>query len=129
MRLVKRFLRLVFAVVATLAAFVLGMRSRREGTRVLIWGPTPVINNKYWSQAMKEAGWDSKTLMSFYSWINRREDFDLYFEDLIPRYVTSPRWRNHLAPVVALLYIIRHAAVFHPSFLGGPLGQTPLWRL
>jgi glycosyltransferase involved in cell wall biosynthesis len=129
MRPVKHVLRLVIAVVATLVAFVLGRLSRREGTEVLIWGPTPLINNKYWSQAMKEAGWDSKTLMSSYSRINQREDFDLYFEDLIPRYVKSPRWRNHLAPIVALSYIIRNAAVFHPSFLGGPLGQTPLWRL
>jgi glycosyltransferase involved in cell wall biosynthesis len=129
MKWAKLVLRFLFAAVTTPVAFVLGMCTRRRGAEGLIWGPAPLINNKYWSQAMNEAGWDSITLMSSYSWINTREDFDLYFEDLIPRCIKSARLRHQLAPVVALSYIIRNAAVVHPSFLGGPLGQTPLWRL
>jgi glycosyltransferase involved in cell wall biosynthesis len=128
-RLFKLFLYRVFMVVAALAAFFIGLRSRRPEPSVLIWGPTPLINHKYWSEAMKRAGWDSKTLMSHYMPNNKREDFDLYYEDLIPPYVWPPRLRRELAPFAALAYIIRHAAVFHTSFLGGPLGQTPLWRL
>jgi glycosyltransferase involved in cell wall biosynthesis len=129
LRLFKLFLYRAFMVVATLAAFFVGLRSRRQDTKVLIWGPTPLINNKYWSEALKRGGWDSKTLMSHFMPINVREDFDLYYEDLVPPYVWPQRLRRALAPFAALAYIIRHAAVFHPSFLGGPLGETFLWRL
>ena len=29
----------------------------------LIWGPEAILNNKYWSQAMRAAGFPSQTLM------------------------------------------------------------------
>jgi glycosyltransferase involved in cell wall biosynthesis len=109
--------------------FVCAARSRKKQKNVLIWGPTPIANNKYWSLAMRESGWSSKTLMSTHYRIQRREDFDLYFKDLVPRFVWPAALRDELAPYLATLYIIRNAAVVHISFLGGPLGSTPLWRL
>jgi len=88
-----------------------------------------MINNKYWSEAMRQVGWDSQTLMAYQMPNYKREDFDLYFEDLVPGALRPARLRRELAPFVALSYIVRNAAVFHTTFLGGPLGQTPLWRL
>ena len=96
---------------------------------LLVWGPDPIINNKYWSEAMKEAGWSSVTLMAtYYSAINRREDYDLYFENLVSG-VRPALLARELAPIFAHLYIARHAAVVHIPFFGGALGKTPIWRL
>lgn len=102
---------------------------RRRTRRRLVWGPVPIINNKYWSAAMAAAGWDSQTLMSgFYGAINRREDFDLYYDDLT-RGIGPHAIARLLAPLLAHVYIARHAAVVHIPFSGGALGNTPLWRL
>jgi glycosyltransferase involved in cell wall biosynthesis len=101
----------------------------RRRKDLLVWGPVPIANNRYWSAAMAKAGWKSTTLVSgYYASINRREDFDLYFEDLVP----WPRQGNLnrlLRPLFAHLYIARHAAVAHIPFSGGPLGHTALWRV
>lgn len=97
--------------------------------RELIWGPVPIINNKYWSKAMCKAGWETKTLMREYYSINKRDDYDIYFEDLVPKWVYLPFVKRLLSPFFALLYIIRNAGVLHLPFSGSALGSTPLWRL
>lgn len=95
---------------------------------MLLWGPVPIINNKYWSAAMAQMGWNSKTLMTdYYASINRREDFDLYFEDLAS-WVPFSRLKTFFGPLIAHLYVTRNAKVAHIPFSGGPLGSTPLWR-
>lgn len=96
----------------------------------LLWGPVPIINNKYWSAAMRLAGWKSTTLVhSYYATINEREDFDLFHEDLVPRWLGPRRLRIHLGAYFAFVYALRHAAVVHIPFSGGALGETPLWPL
>lgn len=94
----------------------------------LIWGPVPVINNKYWSLAMRKAGWKSTTLMERCWVINKPADFDLYYADL-SQWVRWGSIRRLLEPWLAYLYIVRNGIVVHIPFLGGPLGQTLLWRL
>ena len=52
---------------------------RRRGVRPrLIWGPLPVISLKYWSEAMRRAGYTSRTCVAGTYAINAREDFDVY---------------------------------------------------
>lgn len=123
---------LLFRVFVALCVFpllflCLVVKKRRKE---LLWGPVPIISNKYWSQAMRDAGWDSKTLMyAYYGGINKREDYDLLFEDVVPRWVFPRIVRSALAKYFALLYMIRNASVVHLPFSGGPLGDTRLWRL
>jgi glycosyltransferase involved in cell wall biosynthesis len=95
----------------------------------VIWGPESIINNKYWSEAMRAAGYASKTLMRHVSPINKKEDFDLYFDDVTPRWIRPSRLRKLLGPSFALVYMMTHAKVIHIPFTGGPLGTSPLWRL
>lgn len=98
--------------------------------RDLVWGPTPIINNKYWARAMRQAGWPSRTFMgAYYASINRRDDFDGYYEDVLPAWIRPAKLRNHLAPLAALLHLVRTARVVHLPFSGGPLGHTRFWRL
>ena len=96
----------------------------------LLWGPVPIINIKYWSAAMRLAGWKSTTLVhSYYAAINKREDFDVFHEDLVPRWLGPRRLRTHVGAYFAFVYALRHAAVVHMPFSGGALGETPLWQL
>ena len=95
----------------------------------LIWGPAPIINNKYWSEAMKEAGYASQTVMSEYYSINRREDYDVYYDDLIPRWVPLQPLRKALGPLFGFLYMIRYEKVVHLPISGGPIGISILWGL
>lgn len=93
--------------------------------RELIWGTTPIINNTYWSNAMREAGWPSKTLMqTFYGRINKRENYDLYYEDMLPSWVNF-KFNHAFSSYFAFLYILLNAKVMHLPFSGGALSATP----
>jgi glycosyltransferase involved in cell wall biosynthesis len=95
----------------------------------LVWGPDPILSNRYWSLAMREAGWNSVTLMHGVYAINARPDFDLYFEDLVPRWLRRLGLSGTLGPAAALLWVVRNARVMHMPFSGGVLGRTRWWRL
>lgn len=111
-------------LVAILAALLIPPRRR-----TLVWGPVPIINNRYWSLAMREAGWDSVTLMEDFYAINARSNFDRYFEDLVPSLLRRTRLARLLTPAMALIWLIRNARVVHLPFTGGPLGRTSWWSL
>jgi len=96
----------------------------------LIWGTIPIINNKYWSVAMARAGWDSVTLMEgFYETINKREDFDIILQTLVPSWVKSHVLREAISLCLGFLYIVRHARVLHIPASGGPLARFTFWFL
>ncbi|MDP3699458.1 MAG: glycosyltransferase [Hylemonella sp.] len=114
------------APIFVLLIFIVSRLGEKNG---LIWGHTPIINNKYWSDAMRGAGFHSWTLMSgFYSKINKRQDFDLYFDDIFP--LVRPRILHRLLlPWLVMLYLAKHARVLHLPFYGGVLRNSLLWRL
>lgn len=95
----------------------------------LVWGPVPILSNRYWSLAMREAGWNSVTLMEGVFAINARSDFDHYFDELLPGWLRRSRLGRRLAPVAALIWVVRNARVVHLPFSGGILGRTAWWRL
>jgi hypothetical protein len=125
---VARGVRLLSLPLVLLALWIAALRAgRRPRTWPprLVWGPVPIINNKYWSAAMREAGFASETLMSgFFGAINRREDFDRYTDGLAGRV-----WTALFEPYTAFAYALRRFDVFHHPYSGGYLGGTPLWRL
>ncbi|NLL11382.1 MAG: glycosyltransferase family 4 protein [Methanomicrobiales archaeon] len=59
--------------------------------------------------------------------INKKEDFDLYFEDLVPFWIPGKRLGCLLQPIFAFAFIIKNAKVVHLPFSGGPLGNFPIW--
>jgi hypothetical protein len=74
---------------------------------------------------MRKAGHESETVMSHvFTRINRREDFDLLFEDLAP-----PQWSFLLGPYTAFVRSLFRADVFQHPYSGGFLAATPLWRI
>ncbi|NDD95821.1 MAG: hypothetical protein EBZ42_12085, partial [Betaproteobacteria bacterium] len=77
---------------------------------------------------MKEAGFDSMTIMQDHYLINRREDFDRYFYDFVPAWLP---WlvRRGLGACLALAFVLRRCRVLHMSFQGFALDNTCFWRL
>jgi hypothetical protein len=100
--------------------------SRRRD--LLLWGVEPGIDNKYWSAAMKDVGFESMTLMSDVYGINARDDFDRYYVDFVPLPLSkSIRWV--LGSCLSFLFALRRAKVVNTSFWGFSLGLSGWWRL
>lgn len=112
----------------SIAAFRIWIVPRRPDR--LIWGPDALINNKYHSEAMKNAGWKSETIMRAYSDnINKSDDFDKYFIDFVPKILKGGRIDKFIRPYLAFLHVFLRAKVFNIPFSGGMLGHTRLWRV
>lgn len=122
-RLLWNALAFAFLPVFVIAAW---LPSRRR--RTLVWGSMPLISNKYWSEAMRQAGHDSVTIMQDHFAINARADFDRYFEDFAPAWLPRTA-RRGLGSCLALCWVLRRASVIHISFLGFALDSTVFWRL
>ena len=105
------------------------LRLAGTGRRVrlprVLWGPTPIINIKYWSQALKQQGFDSATLVYAVYPAFKRDDFDHHLDSFGPQH---PRLR-FLAPYFAFSWCLGHADVFSFFFDGGYLAGTPLREL
>ncbi len=110
-------------IALALAEFARTIRRRRRGDSPrLVWGPVPLLNNKYWSAAMRHRGFVSVTCVSGRSAIAASGDFDLYLSDFERDGVLSVR-----LPVYRFFaWAMRHGDVFIRSFDGGFLRPTPL---
>jgi len=97
----------------------------------LFWGPVPILNNKYWSNAMKEIGFDSATVMeTVYTTINQKNDYDLYYQDIkfnnfFEKFLLK---FERLCPIVRNLlltnYILHHYDILHIPCSGVTLSNT-----
>jgi hypothetical protein len=91
-------------------------RLRRRRPR-LIWGPTPLISNKYWSLAMRHVGYESLTVAQTVYPAYERSDFDVHWDEL-----TGGR----LGAYAPFAWALRHGDVFMLYFDGGYLRGTPM---
>lgn len=90
----------------------------------LVWGDAPIINNKYWSDAMCFGGWNSQIYTDGYSSsINTRNDYGRILEE------EYPRIHKKISRYFAFLESLTKYDVFFISFNGFFLGGTSLWRL
>lgn len=108
----------VIVVIAVVASF---RRRYSDLAPRIVWGSTPLINNIYWSKAMRGGGFCSETFMFNYYSISNREDFDRILEE-------EYRWcplvmRPYLGFISAL---VRYDVVF--TSFDGFLLATPLLR-
>jgi glycosyltransferase involved in cell wall biosynthesis len=98
------------------------LRRRRGLHPRLIWGPIPIIAIKYWSLAMRARGYDSRTCVHSVYPINKRADFDLHYDEFLPRGIAFDPLRAYLVFLLAL----RTADVYLSYFDGGFLADTAL---
>jgi hypothetical protein len=121
---------LVAALVSlTALSVVVGVTTRIRRARGMqprvVWGPTPLINLKYWSQSLQRYGFASTTLVNGVYPAFRRQDFDRYVDSFGPR----RRRLRFLAPYFAFAWCLLKADVYVVSYDGGQLGLTPLRSL
>ena len=113
-------------VAVPLLALALAERARsrrRWGARPrLVWGPTPIISIKYWSQAMRGLGYESVTCVEDVYAIYSRGDFDRHRLDFGPRGIWFEPWRDY----VVFAWALRRADVFMLFFNGGFLRHTAM---
>ena len=101
----------------------------------LLWGSTPILNFKYWNEAIKLDGYDSKTFMSgFYSRINKESDFDLYFNQIHTPFVVKlfqkflPQYKA-IGRIHLVFYIARNFDIIHTTYDGLCFANTKLWNI
>jgi glycosyltransferase involved in cell wall biosynthesis len=100
----------------------------------LFWGAQPILNFKYWNEALKGDGYDSKTLMTdYFETINKKEDFDEYTSDIKRPLFLKPfgyMWRRfpHLEKIHIILYIAKKFDIINTSYLGIIFKDSKLWK-
>lgn len=127
MKLSKRILWNLLVALA-LPIFLLAALIPSRRRTFLVWGSRSLLSNKYWSQAMKKAGYQSVTIMEGFFPNSVRSDFDYYFEDFAPAWLPRPV-RVGVGACRALIFLLRKGRVLHTSFDGFALRGTVFWRL
>jgi glycosyltransferase involved in cell wall biosynthesis len=114
----------VFVLFATVVSlFIRFFFKANNNSPRIVWGSTPIINNSYWSKAMRELGFKSETFtLDFYSTINRRSDWDVILSEQY--YI----WPSFLKPYLAFIDSLLRFDVFVISFEGFFLNHTSIWR-
>ena len=97
----------------------------------LVWGPTPLLNYKYFANALKQKGYLAKTLVDPPYHISEKGDFDVYIERLLPEF--RGFWffkavRDRLLLYLSFAYAVRHFDIFHHNCHGGFLGRSIFWK-
>lgn len=117
-----------YVVVVSALSLLAGYR-RRKARRMtgwkpsLLWGSTPLINNKYWSLAMRQEGYRSETFVTHYYAIHQRSDWDRVLQEEFT-WCSSP-----LKVFVAFVDVLFCYDIVFTSFDGVFLGNTRVWRL
>jgi glycosyltransferase involved in cell wall biosynthesis len=125
--------RITVAVPALPLLLVAAVASRRAGARRrasgalprLVWGPVPVIAIKYWSHSLRSLGYESHTCVFGHYAINERSDFDIHYDEFLPRGVLFDPLRAY----AVFLWVLRSAEVYLSYFDGGFLRGTAIRRL
>lgn len=98
----------------TISIFYYGKKKQK-----IIFGSTPILNNKYWVKALVANGIDAETLMKdYYSNINNKEDFNHYFYDLIPKFFHKPYLEDTAYLLFVWCYLIKYAKIIVMPFDG-----------
>lgn len=85
--LLLAFLSIFFLILYSLLKKV----SKKQKKPKIIFGTTPILSNKYWSNALKDINIESETLMQiYYSTINQKEDYDKYFDCVVLKIFRNP---------------------------------------
>ncbi len=118
---------LVFMPIAALIILTAALLARyfgRSERKRLVWGSDPIGNNRYWSRAMKEAGFPSETFtVGYYAKISTRQDWDRILDE------EFGRLPHQIKLVLAFATALFRYDVFVMGFSGFFVGGTGLWRL
>lgn len=117
------FIELFFVFVIFLAAIIARLLGSSLKSPRIVWGSTPIINNSYWSNALKELGYKSETYTTHFYSINKRSDWDILLTEkfrFIPEFVK---------PFLAFIESLFRYDIFFISCDGFFLGRSHLRNL
>lgn len=116
-----------YLLVAALMARPASLRRRRERVRPrLIYGPLPITSIKYMSFAMRQAGYDTFTLVDERYVIHAPDDFDADAATYGRTSTLRRMVRTVFGQYAILGWLLGRYDVFHYFFDGGFLRRTPL---
>lgn len=127
--IVRSFVIPIQGFYTVLYVFFIGMKRKKNKSQPkLFWGPVAIINNKYYSQAMQNAGYDSKTFMTDYFSINKRDDYDWYVEDYAPKFISffalDQLFKEYYGFFKCFRIAVKNFDIHHMPFTGGFLQKT-----
>ncbi|TND06505.1 MAG: DedA family protein [Bacteroidetes bacterium] len=90
----------------------------------LLFGTMPIINNKFWAQAMREAGYEAKsvTVYGHFESISDKQDFDVYLNEIFPE--KKGRIAEIKRRFRMMHYVAREFDVLTISCIGAVLGDS-----
>lgn len=130
----KKLIKNLFYLGLTPSILLIVLLSKKKRQKI-IWGPIPMINYKYHSNAIKKLNYNSETLVSHYYKIHTKNDFDKYYIDLLPFFFKklNNRILNKivilLGPILSFIHVMKNASILNLSFYGGYLGDSILFKL
>lgn len=89
--------------------------SSEEKPRVL-FGPCPIINNKYWANALRSKGYKADSITSVIPSVNNNQPFDLLIEELIPIQGKRTNWSLTKQKLQLFAHILREYDIFVMAF-------------
>jgi glycosyltransferase involved in cell wall biosynthesis len=138
MRLVRTLgnwlLRLMIAPIGLvgvlLFALYVGVRGQHQGKKRIVFGPTPLVSYRYWSEALRSGGFDASTLVYESFEVNNDADF-IRYTDSAPKKTdgfSRRQYAKFVQDYVVFAKCLVRYDVFHHTFRGGFLGNTLIWR-
>ncbi|HXD92256.1 MAG TPA: aminotransferase, partial [Bacteroidia bacterium] len=102
----------------------------------LVFLPVPLINSKYFANALKKKGYIADTLMTGYFSISNKADFDIYFHEITDKLKTTLKFKisfilgahEDYLNYKIFDYAILNYDVFVMPFSGGVLSSTQLQK-
>ncbi len=114
---------------ALIPIFFISAVMPRKKRQYFVWGSMPLISNKYWSNALKENNLNSISIMEGVFSINKKNDFDKYFDDFVPSFIRFlPTFIiREIGRSLAFNFVLRKSKVLHTSFNGFALNNSIWW--
>ncbi len=110
---------LIMAFLFTICSLFFRFRKKEK----IIFGTTPIISYSYWSRALRQKGYPTSTFMKAYYNINSKEDFDLFFVEITPKFLRRYKFAINACGLIFLLrnariFVTTYDPVFFKNFLG-----------
>jgi glycosyltransferase involved in cell wall biosynthesis len=94
----------------------------------LLFGSTPIINNKLWAYAMAKAGYESKSITFTVPKINSKGDFDIFFNDIYKIDSTAGSVKQLIQACKVFTFVAKNYDILFTNFRYQFLSQTRFWK-
>jgi glycosyltransferase involved in cell wall biosynthesis len=102
-------------------------REKRQSPRFFL-GLTPIINNKYWANAIKKRGYQATTVCTEIPIINNANDFDLILSEMFPIEGLKDYKKILVQKLKLFAYVLENYDILIMSFRFNILSDTIFWN-